>query len=432
MLISRGLVNAVDFDDDDEEGFGMGKDKQQRSLVNLLEHSPPKKLLSIEGSRLKEQRATNKSAVASAKAGTAATTEDEEQSKETKEGEEPAKDAKKVAVARRQSVSAFFVKQKVVKSTGAVTANVSSLSTLLERTATQESERMHVSSRRSGFGSSLSSFGSSSPRAERAAPKFATVAGKQAGVRVGEGKSAASAAGISITVLVDMEEPPIALKISSNPREDTVDDVILKAAKLAMLDVVGKKATLLLVDEDGEIEHLPLQGKMKIEPLGTSFYLSIPEADGNEKQKEGVRSSTGNSEKAPKERSSSIKQGYSEYRVVKTNVRGKRQERILGIDAKNKISFFNNMTTTYLLFYPSPHPHPHSPPPTTTTATLVSSQQEARWKWGRRVAEAEKLAGGCFSIVFSNGTKREYECVNMKERDEIVEKIKTLKSEAMN
>mmetsp|Transcript_33605 Transcript_33605/g.46991 ORF Transcript_33605/g.46991 Transcript_33605/m.46991 type:complete len:404 (+) Transcript_33605:72-1283(+) len=403
MLISRGLVNAVDFDDDDEEGFGMGKDKQQRSLVNLLEHSPPKKLLSIEGSRLKEQRATNKSAVASAKAGTAATTEDEEQSKETKEGEEPAKDAKKVAVARRQSVSAFFVKQKVVKSTGAVTANVSSLSTLLERTATQESERMHVSSRRSGFGSSLSSFGSSSPRAERAVPKFATVAGKQAGVRVGEGKSAASAAGISITVLVDMEEPPIALKIS---REDTVDDVILKAAKLAMLDVVGKKATLLLVDEDGEIEHLPLQGKMKIEPLGTSFYLSIPEADGNEKQKEGVRSSTGNSEKAPKERSSSIKQGYSEYRVVKTNVRGKRQERILGIDAK------------YL----------HNKKPGGSGGGV--------WRKQRSLQEVTDVTAlpesGCFSIVFSNGTKREYECVNMKERDEIVEKIKTLKSEAMN
>mmetsp|Transcript_16323 Transcript_16323/g.22892 ORF Transcript_16323/g.22892 Transcript_16323/m.22892 type:complete len:386 (+) Transcript_16323:3-1160(+) len=376
-------------------------------LVNLLEHSPPKKLLSIKD-RPKDHRATNKSAVASAKTGTATTPKDEEQSKETKEGGEPTKDAKKVVGARRQSVSAFFVKQKVVKSTGTVTANISSLSSLLERSATHESEHMRVSSRRSGLASSLSSFASSSPRAETTTPKFPSVAGKQASVRGGEGRSAASAANIGITVLVDMEEPPIALKIS---REDTVDDVISKAAKVAMLDVVGKKATLLLVDEDGEIEHLPLQGKMKIQSLGTSFYLSIPGEDGNEKQEEdegGVnskRTSQKIQEEEGENKRSSTTQGYSEYRVVKTNVRGKRQERILGIDAK------------YL----------HNKKP--------GGGGGGVWRKQRSLQEVTDVTAlpqsGCFSIVFSNGTKREYECVNMKERDEIVEKIKTLKSEAM-
>lgn len=149
---------------------------------------------------------------------------------------------------------------------------------------------------------------------------------------------------------------------------------------------------LLLMDDDNEIEDLALQNNMKIKPLGTAFFLAGP------KQPDHT------TEEQPPVNRSSIGE-YSQYRVVKTNEKGKRQARILGIDAKSL----------------------HNKKPGGTGGV---------WRRQRNLKEVTAVTKlsrpGCFSIRFANGTAREYECEVPSEVDEIVDKITMLKSALLN
>ncbi|GAB5359293.1 hypothetical protein AAMO2058_000531800 [Amorphochlora amoebiformis] len=349
MLISPGLVNSVDYDVDGIEGdeIFMPEVGRKTTVTSMLEHSPPKKALSI-------LEASHKKATS----GEDTSTNPEKNSgiPEIKLEISPESDQDKKLHSKRLSVSGFFEKQKISVKTRHTSK--SSLTSLLSE---------HTPPTR----------GSASPSAFVAAAATPPRSMQRNGPE--------------ISVSIDLEEPPIKIRIG---RGTTVDEVIGQVIDLGMLDK-NTKWTLLIMDEDGEIEPLPLQGKMRIQPLGNQFFLSNP---GNKNKMEDIHSIKPREEKVMDRKSL---QEYSEYRVIKTNEKGKRQERILGIDAK-------------WLYNKKP------------------GGGGSVWRKQRSLIEVTAVTRlgqpGCFSIRFANGTAREYECGKTSELEEIVHKITVLRS----
>eukprot|EP00469_Lotharella_globosa_P013216 CAMPEP_0167771518 /NCGR_PEP_ID=MMETSP0111_2-20121227/326_1 /TAXON_ID=91324 /ORGANISM="Lotharella globosa, Strain CCCM811" /LENGTH=136 /DNA_ID=CAMNT_0007660887 /DNA_START=29 /DNA_END=439 /DNA_ORIENTATION=+ len=132
---------------------------------------------------------------------------------------------------------------------------------------------------------------------------------------------------------------------------------------------------------------------MRIQTLGTSFFLAGPK---RREDQEGEREI----ERERKTQNENIHK-YSEYQVVKTNAQGRRQERVLGIDPWNL----------------------HNKKPKGSGG--VWRKQRSL----KEVSEVHRLQNpGTFAIRFTNGTSREYECVDKSQVDEIIKKITVLRS----
>mmetsp|Transcript_30224 Transcript_30224/g.73568 ORF Transcript_30224/g.73568 Transcript_30224/m.73568 type:complete len:418 (+) Transcript_30224:81-1334(+) len=415
MLISPGLVKAVDFepsDNEDEDHFA----RNRRTTVDvMLENSPPKADLSLpknsdisnrpKKSDVPPRDLTRKSPVKEARPARAEANGEKdkaEKSSDTRAAKSGDKDndtkkskETKAVGRRRPSISAFFVKRTVKKKgSDDSTLNKSSLTTLLE-----SDNDIALPSRRN----MLSAIGAQG----------------------GEKKHA-------ISVMLDPEEPPITIRVSE---KSTVRDVIVDAVRLGMLD--GKTKWQLLLVDDGEIEHMPLPIDNKVLALGNTYCLFDPDGNGNAEddsdfedfgngRKEGSRNEdTSNRQKVPddinedsdfedfaqavesREQQPDEKKAkfhqYSEYKVVKTNEKGKRQMRVLGIDPQ----FLHNK----------------------------NPEDGGRRVWRKKrplkdVKSVTRLTGkGRFAIRFANGSSREFQCVNPNQIDEVIEKLTFLCSE---
>eukprot|EP00468_Gymnochlora_sp_CCMP2014_P009834 CAMPEP_0167765478 /NCGR_PEP_ID=MMETSP0110_2-20121227/14713_1 /TAXON_ID=629695 /ORGANISM="Gymnochlora sp., Strain CCMP2014" /LENGTH=125 /DNA_ID=CAMNT_0007653203 /DNA_START=33 /DNA_END=407 /DNA_ORIENTATION=+ len=123
---------------------------------------------------------------------------------------------------------------------------------------------------------------------------------------------------------------------------------------------------------------------MKIVSLGLSFFLTNQEEEDSEEEEKAA---------APKLDDSILRQ-YTEYHVIKTNEKGKRQARILGID-------------TRYLYNKKP------------------SGGGSVWRKQRSLSEVSEISQsasnpGLFSIFFTNGTSRDYECAKPSQANEII------------
>ncbi len=358
MLISSGLVKSVDYQPTKDDEFEEKKSERHNgrgTVETLLEYSPPKRLLS---DKLRESDKDHQPAPAEPDAKSAGG-----------RGKAPAPSAAMPPpvqsnlgrppmlgdVGRAVSISQFFKKQNILRMSQGH-EKTSSLSTALE----------------SGAAGATSS--GPSPHAP----------------------------GTKIKVLVEAEEPPTHIPVT---KTTTVGDVVDHVVKLAMLDA-KRGWQLLLVDEDGEVEEdLPLDKATQIMRLGTSFFLAPP--PGGAGQSEGSGSAgTASGESDSKNRDADVTSDYSEYRVTKTNERGKRQSRILGIDGQ---CLYNKKSSG------------------------SSGISAGVWRKQRQLEDVSSIVrepgrgSAAFTIVFRNGTSRKYECESEAQLEEIVRKITVLK-----
>ncbi len=103
-----------------------------------------------------------------------------------------------------------------------------------------------------------------------------------------------------------------------------------------------------------------------------------------------------------------IKESWKEYRVIKTNQKGKRQARILSVDAR--------------FIYNKPR-----------AGKKVMSKLV--WRRRRKISDVQKLtvdeSNESFTIYLADGTTRDYACESVKELREIVSKVQMAQKKAL-